>query len=74
MVHAIEAYTSNIKKNFYADMLARNALKHSTTTAKVLKDGSDLEARQNMLMGSMLAGQAFANAPVGQFCPRVSVR
>lgn len=24
-----------------------------------------MEARQNMLVGSMLAGQAFANAPVG---------
>lgn len=66
MVHAIEAYTSNIKKNFYADMLAQNALKLlNNNLAKVLKDGSDLEARQNMLMGSMLAGQAFANAPVG---------
>ncbi|MEM6903938.1 MAG: iron-containing alcohol dehydrogenase, partial [Pseudomonadota bacterium] len=28
-------------------------------------DGSNLEARQAMLLGSMLAGQAFANAPVG---------
>ncbi|ENV36960.1 hypothetical protein F959_01768 [Acinetobacter venetianus RAG-1 = CIP 110063] len=66
MVHAIEAYTSNIKKNFYADMLAKNALKLlNNNLTKVLKDGSDLEARQNMLMGSMLAGQAFANAPVG---------
>jgi alcohol dehydrogenase class IV len=26
--------------------------------------GSDLEARTSMLLGSMLAGQAFANAPV----------
>jgi len=26
-------------------------------------DGSNLEARANMLLGSMLAGQAFANAP-----------
>ncbi|GAB02310.1 MULTISPECIES: iron-containing alcohol dehydrogenase [Acinetobacter] len=66
MVHAIEAYTSNIKKNCYADMLAKNALKLlNNNLAKVLKDGGDLDARQNMLMGSMLAGQAFANAPVG---------
>lgn len=65
MVHAIEAYTSNVKKNFYADMLARNALKLlNHNLAKVLKNGADLEARQNMLVGSMLAGQAFANAPV----------
>ncbi|WP_288402417.1 iron-containing alcohol dehydrogenase [uncultured Acinetobacter sp.] len=65
MVHAIEAYTSSVKKNFYADMLAQNALKLlNHNLAKVLKNGADLEARQNMLVGSMLAGQAFANAPV----------
>ncbi|RLZ09441.1 iron-containing alcohol dehydrogenase [Acinetobacter sp. 2JN-4] len=66
MVHAIEAYTSNIKKNFYADILAKNALQLlNQNLAKVLKNGADLDARQNMLIGSMLAGQAFANAPVG---------
>ncbi|WP_038344314.1 iron-containing alcohol dehydrogenase [Acinetobacter sp. A47] len=66
MVHAIEAYTSSIKKNFYADMLAKNALQLlNSNLTKVLKNGNDLEARQNMLVGSMLAGQAFANAPVG---------
>jgi len=66
MVHAIEAYTSKIKKNFYAEMLAKNALRLlNDNLPKVLKDGTDLEARQNMLLGSMLAGQAFANAPVG---------
>lgn len=66
MVHAIEAYTSKIKKNVYADMLAKQALKLLNKNLKlVLKDGSNLEARQNMLLGSMLAGQAFANSPVG---------
>ena len=66
MVHAIEAYTSKIKKNFYADMLAKQALKLLNKNLKlVLQDGSNLEARQNMLLGSMLAGQAFANSPVG---------
>lgn len=66
MVHAIEAYTSKIKKNFYADILAKQALKLlNKNLALVLQDGSNLEARQNMLLGSMLAGQAFANAPVG---------
>ncbi|MBK0062075.1 MULTISPECIES: iron-containing alcohol dehydrogenase [unclassified Acinetobacter] len=66
MVHAIEAYTSKIKKNFYADMLAKNALRLlNDNLPKVLKNGADMEARQNMLLGSMLAGQAFANAPVG---------
>lgn len=65
MVHAIEAYTSKIKKNPYADMLAKQALKlldHNLSL--ILADGHNLPARQNMLVGSMLAGQAFANAPV----------
>ena len=66
MVHAIEAYTSKIKKNFYADMLAKQALKLlNKNLTPVLVNGQDIEARQNMLLGSMLAGQAFANAPVG---------
>lgn len=66
MVHAIEAYTSKIKKNPYSDMLSKQALKLlNNNLTRVLDDGDDLEARQNMLVGSMLAGQAFANAPVG---------
>lgn len=65
MVHAIEAYTSKIKKNPYADMLTKHALRLlNKNLSLVLADGQNLEARQNMLVGSMLAGQAFANAPV----------
>lgn len=65
MVHAIEAYTSKIKKNPYADMLAKQALRLlNKNLSLVLADGQNLVARQNMLVGSMLAGQAFANAPV----------
>ena len=65
MVHAIEAYTSKLKKNFYSDLLAKHALiLLSDNITKVIEDGSDLIARQNMLLGSSLAGQAFANAPV----------
>ncbi len=65
MVHAIEAYTSRGKHNAYSDLLAREALRlldaHLQTA---IHDGTHLEARQNMLLGAMLAGQAFANAPV----------
>lgn len=65
MVHAIEAYTSKIKKNAYSDFLAKHALRLLDQNLKlVLEDGSNMQARQNMLFGSMLAGQAFANAPV----------
>jgi len=65
MVHAVEAYTSKLKKNLYADYLAKHALSLlNQNFIRVLQHPTDLEARQNMLLGSMLAGQAFANAPV----------
>ncbi|MDI1302991.1 MAG: iron-containing alcohol dehydrogenase [bacterium] len=65
MVHAIEAYTSKIKKNPLADSLAREALRIMYVNLPlVLKNGGDREARSAMLAGSMMAGMAFANAPV----------
>ncbi|WP_339339874.1 iron-containing alcohol dehydrogenase [uncultured Oceanicoccus sp.] len=65
MVHAIEAYTSIHKKNTYSDMLAREALcLMSTHIEQATHNGTNLEARQAMLLGACLAGQAFANAPV----------
>ncbi len=65
MVHAIEAYTSKVKKNPYSDMLAKEALSLlSSNIETAWNDGANLEARQNMLLGACLAGQAFANAPV----------
>ncbi|MCE8016251.1 iron-containing alcohol dehydrogenase [Halomonas sp. MCCC 1A17488] len=65
MVHAIEAYTSKIRKNPMSDMLAKEALRLLVGHIdRVLQDGNDLDARQSMLLGSCLAGQAFANAPV----------
>ena len=36
----------------------------STNISKAVHNGDDLSARQEMLIGAMLAGQAFANAPV----------
>ena len=65
MVHAIEAYTSRLLKNPLSDMLATQAL--SLLHANIVtacRDGVNLPARQAMLLGAMLAGQAFANAPV----------
>ena len=65
MVHAIEAYTSKIKKNPYSDMLAKEALRLLSENIEVVcQDGNNVDARQNMLLGACLAGQAFANAPV----------
>jgi alcohol dehydrogenase len=65
MVHAIEAYTSRHKKNPLSDKLARQALQLlSTSIRAAVHDGGSKEARGNMLLGALLAGQAFANAPV----------
>jgi len=65
MVHAIEAYTSRHKKNPISDQLARQALALlSANIREACRNGSDREARGAMLLGSMLAGMAFANAPV----------
>jgi alcohol dehydrogenase class IV len=65
MVHAIEAYTSRNKKNPMSDQLARQALALlSANIRTACREGGNLEARSNMLLGSMLAGMAFANAPV----------
>jgi alcohol dehydrogenase class IV len=65
MVHAIEAYTSRHRKNPMSDALAREALRLlSANLRRVCRDGSDRAARADMLLGAMLAGMAFTNAPV----------
>lgn len=65
MVHAIEAYTSLHKKNVLSDGLAVQALRLlAGNLDRVLAEPGDLKARSDMLLGSMLAGMAFANAPV----------
>ena len=65
MVHAIEAFTSKRLKNPLSDMLAREALRLMAGNIRVaVMEGSNLAAREAMLLGAMLAGQAFANAPV----------
>ncbi|MGZ8376433.1 MAG: iron-containing alcohol dehydrogenase [Gemmatirosa sp.] len=65
MVHAIEAYTSRHRKNVLSDTLALRALTLlSRSLRTAVTDGADLDARRAMLQGAMLAGMAFANAPV----------
>ncbi|GAB5451394.1 MAG: iron-containing alcohol dehydrogenase [Halioglobus sp.] len=65
MVHAIEAYTSRHKKNPLSDMLAVEALRLLAGNIRTaVHDGGNRAAREAMLLGACLAGQAFANAPV----------
>ncbi|MDO9192837.1 MAG: iron-containing alcohol dehydrogenase [Undibacterium sp.] len=64
MVHAIEAYTTKHKKNPLSDMLAKQALTLLWANIdEACTDGTNIDARQAMLLGAMLAGQSFANAP-----------
>lgn len=66
MVHAIEAYASaHANNNPLSRMLAREALRLlGANIRKVVATPDDIEARGAMLLGAMLAGQAFANSPV----------
>ncbi len=66
MVHAIEGFaSSNNNNNLISKMLAIEALKLlGASIEQAVLDGSNVEARGNMLIGAMLAGKAFANSPV----------
>lgn len=66
MVHAIEAFTTRLKKNPLSDILAVKALQLLyANLPSAVTDGKDATVRENMLLGSLFAGMAFANAPVG---------
>lgn len=66
MVHAIEAYASkNVNNNPVSRMLAVEALKLLGGNIRtVIERPEDVDARSAMLLGSCLAGMAFANSPV----------
>ena len=64
LTHAIEAYTANCHEPV-SDAVALHAVRLiSANLRAAFNDGSDLEARSNMLMGSMLAGIAFSHSDV----------
>jgi alcohol dehydrogenase class IV len=66
MVHAIEAYASaSPNNNPLSRNLAREALRLlGANIREACFNGRNRQARADMLLGSMLAGQAFANSPV----------
>ncbi len=66
MVHAIEAYASkSANNNPVSRALAVEALRLlGANIETAVNNGQDIAARSAMLLGSMLAGQAFANSPV----------
>ena len=66
MVHAIEAYASaSPNNNPVSRALACEALRlMGGALRRCVECPGDLAARSDMLLGSLLAGQAFANSPV----------
>lgn len=66
MVHAIEAYASaSPNNNPVSRALACEALRlMGAAVETAVHEGTNKAARADMLLGSMLAGQAFANSPV----------
>ena len=65
LTHAIEAYVSK-QANDFTDLLALSAVRLIRGSIRqAWQDGSDEDARQNMLMGSFQAGIAFSNSSVG---------
>ncbi len=64
MIHAVESYTS-VNATSMTDHLALRAIELIRANLRsAWANGNNLEARMNMLEGSLLAGQAFANAGV----------
>jgi len=66
MVHAIEGYASkSVNNNIMSKMLAKEALNIlGRSIKKAVFEGTDINARTDMLLGSMMAGMAFGNSPV----------
>jgi len=64
LCHCVEAYTS-ANANPYSDALAVKAIELIGANIRTaFNNGTDLKARENMLLGSLMAGIAFANAGV----------
>ncbi|MFP3888136.1 iron-containing alcohol dehydrogenase [Priestia filamentosa] len=65
LVHAIESYTA-IRAGELTDGIALHAIKLiSRSLRKAVYNGKDLKAREDMAMGSLLAGISLGNAGVG---------
>jgi alcohol dehydrogenase len=64
-VHAVESYTA-IRANELTDAIALHAIKLvSRSLRQAVYQGHDLKAREDMAMGSLLAGISLGNAGVG---------
>lgn len=65
LTHALEALAST-RANYLSDVLAVQAVQDILEALPVAyQDGTDKEAREKMLLASMLAGMAFTNVSLG---------
>jgi alcohol dehydrogenase len=65
LTHAIEGYTS-LRSEPIADSMALCAISHITKyIEQAVKDGSNLEVRDKMMIGSLMAGMSIVNTDVG---------
>jgi len=65
LTHALEAYVST-PANAFTDLYAVHAIKYVFRyLLRCYRNGDDMEARQNMLLASCMAGMAFNNSGLG---------
>ncbi|WP_144462145.1 iron-containing alcohol dehydrogenase [Siminovitchia fortis] len=65
LTHAIEAYVCNMAEPI-SDALALHAIELIVNSLpEAVENGNNIEARQNMLIGSLIAGLAFGNTDLG---------
>ncbi|MFV0349494.1 iron-containing alcohol dehydrogenase [Desulfovibrio subterraneus] len=65
LTHAIEAYTSR-KANAFTTIYAEHAIRYVFKyLLRAYRHGDDMEARENMLLASCMAGMAFNNSGLG---------
>ena len=65
LTHLMETYVSN-QSNAFIDLFCREGMKRiAFSLEKAYADGSDLAARENMAMASLLGGMALANVKLG---------
>lgn len=65
LTHAIEAYVSTLASELSSLFALRAVELVVADLERAVRDGSDLDAREGMLMGSLLAGLAIDSASVG---------
>lgn len=65
LTHAIEAYTAR-EANAFTSIYAKYAIRYVFDYLfRAYRNGDDMEARENMLLGSCMAGMAFNNSGLG---------